>query len=294
MKLLLFTVLLTIVQTSSPVPRQAPDNRANQSDSVTKDSKDDKAPTDKSVPATAPIQQPPGSNHRENTGREQKTQNTQQPITIRELPPVSVSRDWADWVLLVSTVLLVLAGFIGIGFAYKTLKNIEEQTVTTRKAADAAKESADVARDTLHLTQAADVHIEEIKLVPNGVLSGDTVIYIVVKNHGQARAEQFVEELSLGIKGRGPALPKRGMSLVIGAGQIFSVAFAPLRSGISTEDLAMILGGQLSLKICGLLKYKDIFRKSYVIDCECTYSPTVGNFLIDRYEHRRQEETQAN
>jgi len=56
----------------------------------------------------------------------------------------------------------------------------------------------------------------------------------------------------------------------------------------------MILGGQLSLKIWGLLKYKDIFTKSYVIDCECTYSPTVSNFLIDRYEHRHQEETQAN
>jgi hypothetical protein len=291
MKPLLFAVFLAVVQTPPPVPHKATDSPAN----TPHNSRSQVSPNKPTAPASNPL--PPAnvinSINNENSGDTVRSKDQPETVRITELPPVTLIRDWADWVLRGLNALLVFAGFVGIWYARKTLKNIEEQTVITRKAADAAKESADVARDTLHLTQAADVHIEEIRLVPNGVLSGDTVISVVLKNHGQARAEQFAADLSVGIKGRGPALPERGMSLIIGAGQIFSVRYAPLRSGISTEDLAMILAGQLSLKIWGLLKYRDIFGKCYVIDCECTFSPAVGNFLIDRYEHR-QEETQAN
>lgn len=177
-------------------------------------------------------------------------------------------------------------------------ENIEQMKIMSRNAvaaetaANAAKKSAEVARDTLHLTQAADIHIKKIILKPKGPLSGDTAVYVVVKNHGHTRAEQFTEDLSMGIKERaaGISLPKRDIALVIGARHIFTIAFAQVGDAIIPEDLAMISGGKIPLKIWGALKYRDIFGKNYSIDCECTYSPTVETFLIDRYEHRYEED----
>jgi len=188
-----------------------------------------------------------------------------------------------------ATIVGVGGGLLGVGI-------LIWQAVLTRRAANAARNSADVARDTLHLTQAADVHIKKIILKPKGPLSGDTAVYVVVKNHGHTRAEQFTEDLSMGIKERaaGISLPKRDMALVIGAGHIFSIAFAQLRDGIMPEDLAMVSGGQVPLKIWGPLKYRDVFGKSYIIDCELTYDLKVGTFLIDRYEHRYEEDARAN
>ena len=260
----------------------------------------------------------------ENSGDTVRSKDQPKTVRITELPPVSIPKDWTDYTYWLFSLCLTIVGGFQAVLLCKTLRFVrsqthemkrqrivmrrqlstmqgqlsimERQTKAAEDAAKAAKDSADVARDILHLTQAADVHIEEIKLIPKGLLSGDTVIYIVVKNHGQARAEQFAEDLSLGIKERGAGitLPKKEVSLVIGAGHIFTIAFAQLRSAITPEDLIKVLEGQLSLKIWGLLKYKDIFGRSRVIDCECTYSLTVGNFLIDRYEHRHQEDTQAN
>jgi hypothetical protein len=209
---------------------------------------------------------------------------------------VSVTRDWADWALWIFNGLLVVAGFLGIRLAYKTLNTIQRQTKATEMAAIAARDSANVARDTLHLTQAADVHIEEVKLVPNEPLSSDTTIYVVVKNRGQTRAERFTNDLTLGIKERATniTLPRKDIETVIGAGNARSIAFGPLRGGLLSADLDKVLGGQLLLKIWGPLRYRDIFGNGHVIDCECTYNLRVGNFLIDRYEHRREEDAQTN
>jgi hypothetical protein len=320
MKTLLFAVFLALVQTPPPVP--ATDNPANTPRS--------QASRHKPIaPASTPS--PPAnvinSISNENSGDTVRSKDQPKTVRVNELRPVTIpspKRDWADWGTWAFNPLLVVTSGFQVWLLCKTLMFVrrqthemkcqrivmrrqlstmqgqlsimERQTKAAEDAARAAKDSADVARDVLHLTQAADVHIEEIKLFPNGLLSGDTTIYVVVKNHGQTRAERFTDDLTLGIKERaaGITLPRRDIETVIGPGNTRSIAFGPLQRGLLSADLDMVLGGQLLLKIWGPLKYRDIFGNGHVIDCECTYNLQVGNFLIDRYEHRHQEDTQAN
>jgi hypothetical protein len=56
--------------------------------------------------------------------------DAQQSIMVDKLPPVSITRDCFDRIALISSVLLTIAGFIGIFLAWKTVS-------ATKKAAEA-------------------------------------------------------------------------------------------------------------------------------------------------------------
>jgi hypothetical protein len=187
-----------------------------------------------------------------------------------------------------ATIFGVLGAFVGIVI-------LISQTVLVRRSANAAIIAANVARDTLYLTQAADVHIEGVNLLPKPLGSG-THIDVAVKNHGQTRAEKFSNDLILGIKGRptGPIQQRSDIAVVIGAGQTYRLGFGALGQTLTTEVLAQVLAGQFKLQIWGTLRYMDIFGKGYIIDCEATYNIQEGNFFVDRYEHRHENDAPAN
>jgi hypothetical protein len=137
MKALLFTMLLSVMQAAPPVPRQAPNSASGTGQGVTKNTSDNKAPTSPLPSVVNPV----AANPDQNASNSPKAKNAPQSISIRDLPSVSVSRDWADWVLWVFNGLLVAAGFFGIRVAYKTLGIIERQTKATEDAAKATEKS---------------------------------------------------------------------------------------------------------------------------------------------------------
>jgi hypothetical protein len=143
MKPLLFAVFLAVVQTPPPVPLKATDSPAN----TPHNSRSQASANKPKASASTPL--PPAnvidSINNENSGDTVRSKDQPGTVRITELPPVGVSRDWADWVLWGFNGLLVFAGFAGIWYARKTLKTIKEQTAATRIAADAAKESAEAA-----------------------------------------------------------------------------------------------------------------------------------------------------
>jgi hypothetical protein len=59
--------------------------------------------------------------------------------------------------------------------------------VETQKNATATQQAAEVARDALHLTEAADVHFARL-ITPDGKLNPNSVLTIVFKNYGRTRA----------------------------------------------------------------------------------------------------------
>lgn len=65
-----------------------------------------------------------------------KSPNSQE-FTVAKLPPISVQRDWVDWLGIVFTGSLVLIGIGGVCAALRTLNSIKEQTRATRDNAQA-------------------------------------------------------------------------------------------------------------------------------------------------------------
>src|SRR5271169_869412 len=93
MKLFLFAMLLTVAQAPSPITRKAPNSPTDAGYSVTKDGNSDKRP---SAQPLAPVKLI-AAEQQENPSKTQNPEDAQQSVRIRELPPVSVRRDWADW-----------------------------------------------------------------------------------------------------------------------------------------------------------------------------------------------------
>jgi hypothetical protein len=192
------------------------------------------------------------------------------------------------WDVAWSTWALVVVGVIAAYIALRTLADIEEQTNATKIAANAAQKTAEIAEQTLRLTQAADVQIVGVNFTPKGTLNTNTSVTVALRNFGQSRAKQFTNDLTIGIEGRksAPVQPRQEIGVVLGPGQPFIIGFPPLGIGkiVTEEELERILNGQQFLKIWGSLKYKDVFGQQRVILCEGTYDRVGGNFMIDRYE----------
>jgi hypothetical protein len=100
--------MLAFIQAPSAVSPKVPDSTTARSHRTTKNLKSDKVP-----PAQSPTSVGPSTaNHQEQPCISQKSEDSQQAVRIRELPPVSILKDWADWGIWVFTGLLVGVGFL--------------------------------------------------------------------------------------------------------------------------------------------------------------------------------------
>lgn len=161
MKMLVLAVVLAVMQATPPVPGKTPDNAAGGSSNIKSQSATDKNPTTKSLAPDKPTQSPTPNGD----GRQEGQHNAGNPIRISEFPPVSVTKDWADWGVWIFSAILTIVGFLQVGLLYYTLKVIrrqadwmKRQTVilvaynkATRDAADAATNSAEAANKSIRL-----------------------------------------------------------------------------------------------------------------------------------------------
>lgn len=123
MKVIALAVLLAVMQAGPPVPRKAadPGNRTAQHAKEQPDS--NKTPTQQPSPLLKPISPEPD----QTASHSPATDNAPKPIIVREVPPVSVSKDWLDKLYILFTGILIVVGSFGVRAAYKTLKAIETQ-----------------------------------------------------------------------------------------------------------------------------------------------------------------------
>jgi hypothetical protein len=121
--LAILAVLLTIVQAPIPVPRQAADSATQTSRADQKQGQ--KTQTDSRL-ATPTIPQSSEGPSQQGAGKEHSNDKSN-PITISKLPPVSISRDWADWAIWVFDGLLVGVGIAQIVLMSRTWKAIFRQ-----------------------------------------------------------------------------------------------------------------------------------------------------------------------
>jgi hypothetical protein len=193
MKYLALAMLLAVMQTSAPVPRKAadPSNRASQN--VKNDSSKNQPPAQQTPTVVQPISPKPD----QNGGHGPAAEDAQKPVVVRELPPVSVTKDWWDRLYIGFTGILIIVGILGVRAAYKTLREMKVQRETmqgqltttqdqltqmkdsgrqtdslitqatiqaekTGIAADAAKKSADAARESIILTHRPKIVVRDM------------------------------------------------------------------------------------------------------------------------------------
>jgi len=141
---LFLTVLLTIVQATPPVPRQAPDTSTQSSQAIQKNRKAKHKPANTNS-SLLDTNTPKGD---EDKSKEVKTENTEQTVGISKLPSVTITptqRDWADWAYWLFNFFLVAVGGFQVYLVWRTLKAVQRQANSLEKQTKATEEAASAA-----------------------------------------------------------------------------------------------------------------------------------------------------
>jgi hypothetical protein len=153
------------------------------------------------------------------------------------------------------------------------------------RAANAAKTSANIARDALHLTERADVVVDSTGTSTAGALRFDTTVTVFFKNTGRTRANDVIFDGALGVPGSPLGRADHGPPTVIAAGDTAPFNFAgALGTHIPPEQLQQVNVGATTLRLDGKLSYSDVFTKPHSIVFQGEWNSEQGAFTIRRYE----------
>jgi len=135
MRYLILTVLLTVGQASSPIPRQTPYSSTSARTGDQHNTKKKNEPSNTS--SSAINQNQSGSTNSD--AAQNGSEDTDHPITVGKLPPVTITpakRDWVDWGYWGFGGLLALTGILQIWLLFRTLR------ITTRQAEIAERQES--------------------------------------------------------------------------------------------------------------------------------------------------------
>lgn len=266
MKILILTVVLSVVQTSVPVPRQASNNPASASGKVQKKAKDKDTPPS---PTPPPINQDQPCAAEGNTNQ-QGCNNAEHPIAITKLPPVAIipaKRDWVDWGLWVFNALLVVVGGFQIWLLIRQLKIINRQADIAQnqenQMASAGQQTERIIaqmKDTTVRQLRAYVGVSKIFL--NLAVNTHPIANVEIQNFGQTPAYEVRQTCRIDVNQYPPVTPladitdeEGSVSLIPpGIKQTGIVALKkPLPSGT-------VIGTQtVTIYARGIITYKDAF-----------------------------------
>jgi hypothetical protein len=122
-KFMALAVLLSVMQASPPVPRETADNPTETATYIKSKSQSNQAPT---TTAPSPVKTDSGGPSKPD-GHQQGQQNEEHSVAISKFPPVSVTKDWADWGVWAFSGLLVIVGFLQVWLLLFTLHAIRKQ-----------------------------------------------------------------------------------------------------------------------------------------------------------------------
>jgi hypothetical protein len=220
----------------------------------------------------APAQAAPAPSSSEPTKPADSTVNADIPrgVSINKFPPVSVGRDWIDYVALILTVALVVLGSVGVWSANRTLRTIEKQV---REMKRQTKLNREVAAATRINAEAVINSERSLLLVTHNAPAGsDTWIFkFEATNYGRSPAEIlwiFFEPTPLGREETLPEWPiyetpeghifmhrewvPPGGSVPVGEGY-YAEAVANMVPGLWEE----LRSGKRKLWLYGVVRYRD-------------------------------------
>jgi hypothetical protein len=153
-------LLASILQLPQPSqPTKSPGNQESHSTSIQDSSKDSKSPVDTAI--TTLSMQPAGDS-RQNSSSER-------------------------W-MLVFTAVIASAAVVQAIIYGKQARLMREALAETKKAADAATNSANTAERALHLSERADILIDQVNGSDGELITGGTQITVKLRNCGKSKA----------------------------------------------------------------------------------------------------------
>ncbi len=276
MKTLLLAVLLTIGQTCAPVPRKA----ANHSGSTSQDVNHNANANNKPAAATT-IKDAPASPADEHSGQGKASPDTKNPITVSELPPVSITRDWIDYTAWGLSVAIVVIGAVGVCFARRTLIAMEGQLAEIHAA---SKQTTKMIEHAGNQASAALLNAQVLRnserpwvLIESQRGPGSESSSLTARNSGRSPARlvmtsepnwKFIRAIDL--IDLPPERPNCGTispiqdSIILLPGEgtyILNITDWDLRRKCESEDrFKAIKDGNIELYIFGKLIYQDLLR----------------------------------
>jgi hypothetical protein len=268
MKLLILSVLFSITQTGTPVPRQTPDSSAHTSQKNSNQAGDKQEPTEISPEITSK-EQPPTSNGNRNN---QENKNTNNPIRIGELPPVTVlpaKRDWVDWGYWGFGGLLAVVGLLQIWLLCRTLKIsvlqakiAHSQEIQMARAGQQTERIIAQMEDTATRDIRAYVGVSKVRLdvsdlnLPTGAVE--------IENFGRSPAYKLRHWTGIGIQPYPriaplPPLPETSFSVAVLHPNVKNTSAVTLKKRL--PDGIAIGTPQLTIYVYGEVIYRDAFGK---------------------------------
>jgi len=147
---LILAALFTITQKPSPIPPKALDSPTATGQTVTKNPKNHKAPS-----TQPPTSIGPSAADQQHVGSPTKSEDTQQAIRVRELPRVSITKDWSDWGIWAFNGLLVLVGVFQLLVLWRQAKIMKAQAEIMAEHAAHLKGLVTAAEDNAKAASAA-------------------------------------------------------------------------------------------------------------------------------------------
>jgi hypothetical protein len=242
----LFTVLLLITQTPIPVPRQAPDGPTASRGQANTQGKSHNAPPAPSMAVVQPLTAPEG----QDANGEHTKDNAPHSVIVRELPTVSISKDWADRGVWWFSLCLVIVGGAQAFYVAKTLGAINQQSkhMARQNAQMVSKERARL--------------VVEVLNPPGVVLLGWHEFGFRVTNLGPTNAYSIQAFSSVALVTKG-SQPSRDFDAIYTPTVIKpedpSVVLSASSYNIDRETSESLQLGTKIFHLAGVITYEDVF-----------------------------------
>jgi hypothetical protein len=271
--LLLFSQTLH-AQVSSPVPGKT----ANEATRARNDVKNDAA-TNQRPPAPSTTSVDQGASPKDQKGGDSKpADDAQKPVRVAELPPVSITKDWADRAIWIFSGLLVIVGGFQAWLLAATLYamrrqglSMRRQTTHIRRSASAARKSANAAAATVKIMQdTAEKQLRAYVYVVAAARQWDGVrepiLKVQIKNAGQTPAYDCVRYAVEAVSPIFPQHPGEFETIPnntqkykspIPPGESVEIVSTALR--VDPRQIGEISRGRGAVYLFGRIEYRDAF-----------------------------------
>jgi hypothetical protein len=286
MRILVFAVLLSVVQTTAPIPRQTPDNPASTNGNVQEKTKDKDTPTN----PTPPLVNQDQSKTPNGDAKQQGTHDAEHSVAVSKLPPVTVlptKRDWADWGYLAFSCLLVIVGALQIWLLQRQLRTIDRQTnIAEQQRTQMVQAGEQTERIINQMRDTAQRQLRAYVCVSSALLKflrpEVPEIQVHFKNCGQTPAYElrgwihiWVEEYPLKVLLPQPTEDLRKGVDILGPNResIFVIAKDP---PVPTQSLRLLGTMSGTIYVYGEIRYTDVFGEKRWTKYRLIYGGVLG------------------
>jgi hypothetical protein len=197
---------------------------------------------------------------------------------------------WSNWALVLVGIGATIAALCTLGAIRRQARSMRYQTthlknsvIQARKAANAAKRSADAYEETVRLTERADVLMNSasISKPEEDPFWADACVVIQFRNFGRTRANNVRISASLTIPELPPSSPEQMPVTILAPGDIDRLRFNTFGEWLTRQSMQDILDGRLELRFDAKVTYIDIFGLPHTTENGGIYMPRDRVFRLE-------------